>query len=73
MPNSLIPVLKWGGIALAVVFAIALVLASGSQPAADGNGAQDGAPTVLYWILLVIGVVAAIVGFAKGGRKSKAE
>lgn len=72
MPKSLIPVLKWGGIALAVIFAIALVFGSGSEPAA-GEAAQDGAPTGLYWVLLVIGVAAAIVGFVMGGRPTKSE
>ena len=48
MPNWLIPLLKWGGIALAVVFAIAVVYME---------------PMPLYWVLLVVGVVAAIAGF----------
>lgn len=51
-----------GGIAPALIFAIALIVASGPVHA----------PVALYWVLLTVGVVAAIVGFIlernRGGR-----
>ncbi len=71
MPNWLIPTLKWGGIAVAVVFAIALAVSGGPDAPAEGaeEAVASGAPVALYWILLVIGVVAAVAGFVLGGRQ----
>ena len=67
MPNWLIPALKWGGIVVAVVFAIALFQL---DTAAEGaEEAASTAPVVLYWVLLVVGVVGAVAGFVLGGRK----
>lgn len=63
MPNSLLLLLKWGGLVLAIVFAITLIWVGQRGP-----GAAD-APVVLYWVLLVIGVVAAIIGFVLGRRR----
>ena len=57
MPTWLVPLLKWGGIALAVVFAITLIWVRAAASAEGGASA----PTALYWI--VIGVVAAVAGF----------
>ena len=69
MPNWLIPTLKWGGMAVAVAFAIALFFVSG-QPAAEGAAeATSTAPVVLYWVLLVVGVIAAAAGFVLGGKQ----
>lgn len=71
MPNWLIPTLKWGGIAVAVAFAIALFVVPG-QPDAPAEGAADAAsaaPVVVYWVLLVVGVVAAVAGFVLGSRQ----
>jgi hypothetical protein len=65
MPTWLVPTLKWGGIALAVVAAIAILyvqfIAAPAPP--EGTAATDEAPTTLYWILLLVGVVAAVAGF----------
>ena len=36
---------------------------SGLSAAAPEGGADAGAPTGLYWVLLVIGAVAAIAGY----------
>ncbi len=49
MPDWLIPTLKWGGIVVAVVFAIALIVPG--QPVAPAEGAAEAAstaPVVLY-------------------------
>ncbi len=61
MPNWLTPALKWGGIALAVVFAIAVIYVRTTAPTPEGG--ETSAPMALYWLLLVVGVVAAIAGF----------
>ncbi len=71
MPNWLIPTLKWGGIVVAVAFAIALVVVSG-QPDTAAEGAEEvasTAPVALYWVLLGVGVIAAVAGFVLGGRQ----
>ncbi len=53
MPSWLTPVLQWGGLALAIVSAAALI---------------NAAPVTLYWVLLVIGVVGAVIGFVLDRR-----
>ncbi len=75
MPSWLTPVLQWGGLALAVVSAAALIYVLGVLvPAAEGEGTADQitAPVPVYWVLLVIGVVGAVVGFVLGRRKPTA-
>jgi hypothetical protein len=71
MPTWLVPTLKWGGIVLAIIAAIAIIyvryIAAG--PAPEAGAVPGEAPMALYWILLVIGVVAAIAGFALERRK----
>ncbi len=68
MPNWLIPALKWGGIALAVVFAITVIYMETLAPIPEGG--ETSAPVALYWVLLVVGVVAAIAGFVLDRRKA---
>ncbi len=70
MPSWLTPVLQWGGLALAVVSAAALIYVLGILvPAAEGEAAElIAAPVTLYWFLLVIGVVGAVVGFVLDRR-----
>ncbi len=70
MPNWLTPVLQWGGLALAVVSAAALIYVLGVLvPAAEGEAAEPiAAPVTLYWVLLVIGVVGAVIGFVLDRR-----
>jgi hypothetical protein len=72
MPSWLVPTLKWGGIVLAIISAIALIYVQMGAPAPAPETAEavSEAPTTLYWILLVIGVVAAIAGFVLERRKS---
>ncbi len=70
MTNWLIPTLKWGGIVVAVAFAIALFLAGQFDTAAEGaEEAASTAPVVLYWVLLVVGVIAAAAGFVLASRQ----
>ncbi len=71
MPKWLILVLQWGGLALAVLSAAALIYVLGILvPAAEGEGTADQitAPVPVYWVLLVIGVVGAVIGFVLGRR-----
>lgn len=67
MSNLLVAILKWGGIALAIAFAIALIVVESSAPAPEAG--ETAAPVALYWVLLVVGVVAAIAGFVIERRK----
>ncbi len=75
MPSWLILVLQWGGLALAVLSAAALIYVLGiMEPAADAEAAaeQVTAPVTMYWVLLVIGAVCAVGGFIMGRRKPTA-
>ncbi len=68
MPSWSVPVLQWGGFALAIVSAAALIYVLGiMEPAAEGE--QITAPVTVYWVLLVIGVAGAVGGFALARRK----
>ncbi len=75
MPSWLILVLQWGGLALAVLSAATLIYFLGipgiMEPAAGGEATaeQVTARVMMYWVLLVIGVVGAVVGFIMGRRK----
>ncbi len=74
MPKRLIELLKWGGVAVAVISAIALIFIDLLLPTPEAGAApgQITAPVPLYWGLLVVGVVAAIVGFVMERRKPAA-
>ncbi len=72
MPKWVIKLLEWGGIALAVIFAIALYIIETSTPVIDAATGETAAPIQLYWILVVVGIVAAIVGFVVERRKPAA-
>ncbi len=67
MPTWIIALLKWGGSALAVIGVVALVSVEWFLPApATGAASQPTvAPVTLYSVLLLaIGVIAAMLGFA---------
>ena len=68
MPTWLIPTLKWGGIVAAVASAIALIV-TGQFAAKGAEEAASTAPVVLYWVLLVVGVIAAVAGFVLASRQ----
>ncbi len=67
MSDKLITLLTWGGAAVAVVFAVALIWFY--VFARPPEGSETAAPVALYWALLVFGVVATIAGFAHDRRK----
>lgn len=71
MPNWLIAILKWGGLIVAVVFAAALVYVQQLMPEGGEAAAGASAPLTLYWGLLAVGVVAAIIGFVMDRRKGQ--
>ena len=65
MPKWLTLYLGWGGLALAIASAIALIYVTQFAPAPEA-GAEPSpttAPVILYWVLLAVGIVAAIIGF----------
>jgi hypothetical protein len=70
MPSWLVLTLKWGGIALAIIAVIAIIyvqfIAALAPP--EATAATDEAPMTLYWIMLLVGVAAAIAGFVIGRR-----
>ncbi len=71
MPDWLIPTLKWGGIVVAVVFAIALIVpGQPDTPAEAAAEAASTAPVVLYWVLFAVGVIAAVIGFVLASRQT---
>ncbi len=70
MPSWLLLILRWGGVALAVVSAVALIYVELLAPTPEALAAPSAAPVILYWVLLVIGAAAAIVGFAVGKPKT---
>jgi hypothetical protein len=71
MPTWLVPTLKWGGIALAIISAIAIIYVQyiAAAPTPEAGAATDEAPVTLYWVLLVVGIVATIAGFTMDRRK----
>jgi hypothetical protein len=72
MPTWLVPTLKWGGIVLAIIAAVAILYVRfiAATPAPEAGAPSGGAPMALYWILFAIGVVAAIAGFVLERRKT---
>ncbi len=74
MPKWLIQLLIWGGGVVAVISAIALISIEMLLPTPEAGAASEQitAPVPIYWVLLVVGVVAAIVGFVVERRKPAA-
>ncbi len=57
-------VLRWGGALLAVVFAATLIFVYFVVDRPEGETPTN-AQQIIYWVLLVVGVAAAGVGFRK--------
>jgi hypothetical protein len=72
MPTWLVPTLKWGGTVLVIIAAVAIIYVRffAAAPAPEAGAPPDGAPMALYWILLLIGVVAAVAAFVLERRKT---
>ncbi len=65
MPAWIIALLKWGGSAMAVIGVVALGYVEWSLPAPGAAPQPTAAPVTLYFALLIIGAIAAIVGFTQ--------
>ncbi len=63
MPRWLILVLRWGGTALAVVAAAALIYVELLMPTAEEAPVETMTPVTFYWVLLVVGAIMAVIGF----------
>ena len=72
LPNWLALVLRWGGLALAVLMAATLIVLRvlTKAPEVGAMPEPSAAPEWLYWVLLVVGIAAAAVGFGVGRRKA---
>jgi mannose/fructose/N-acetylgalactosamine-specific phosphotransferase system component IIC len=72
LPTWLTPVLRWGGLALAVLMAAILIVVKflTKAPEAGAMPELSAAPEWLYWVLVVVGVIAAAVGFSVAQRKT---
>ncbi len=72
MPKWLIAALSWGGAALAVLSAAALILGKVMAPAPTAGAMPEpsAAPVAFYWIALFVGIVASAIGFVVGRRKN---
>ena len=70
MPTWLVPTLKWGGIGLAIIAAIAILYVQfiAAAPAPEATAATDEAPMTLYWISASGRRRGAIAGFVIGRR-----
>ena len=65
LPNWLMPALRWGGLALALVMAVTLVYLKMLAPTPEAGAMPEptAAPLALYWVLLLVGVIAAAIAF----------
>jgi len=72
LPNWLTLVLRWGGLALAVLMAAILIAARvmTRAPEAGAMPEPSAVPNWVYWVLLAVGVVAAAIGFTAQQRKT---
>ena len=76
MPKWLFLLLRWGGPALVVFFAIPLFIIGPMGPHMGTPGASQepavttDAPLFLYWIFVLIGFVAAFVGWIVADPRS---
>ncbi len=64
MSNWQVLVLRWGGLLLAVIFALTLIYVYFVVDRLEGETPTN-AQQIIYWVLLGVGVVAAGVGFRK--------
>ena len=71
MPTWLVPTLKRGGIVLVIIAAVAIIYVRffAVAPAPEAGAPSGGAPMALYWILFLIGVVAAVAAYVLERRK----
>lgn len=68
MPGWLTGVLKWGGIALTILMATALVYLEIFPRTSEDEASA--APVMRYWVMLVVGLAAAVIGVVVDRRKA---
>ena len=64
MSNWQVLALRWGGLLLAVIFAVTLIYVYFVVDRPEGETPTN-AQQIIYWVLLVVGAVVAVVGFRK--------
>ena len=64
MPGWLPALLKWGGIVVAIVSVIAAVYVEVVLPPPEGGWTVADMPMTLFVVLIVVGLVAAIIGWS---------
>ncbi len=72
MSNWQVLALRWGGVFLAVIFGLGLILVYFVFETPEGE-ASSSAPQIVYWILLIIGVAGAVAGFVVKPKKGVQE
>ncbi len=64
MSNWQVLALRWGGLLVAVIFAVTLIYVYFVVDRLEGETLSN-AQQIIYWVLLAVGVVAAGVGFSR--------
>ncbi len=72
MPTRLVATLKWGGLAITSLAVVTLLYVWLLLPAPEdaAPAGQGTSPFTRYWVLLAVGLVAMVVGFAAERVKS---
>ncbi len=66
MPGWLTALLKWGGTVVAIVSVIVAVYVEVVLPPPEGGWTVADMPMTLFVVLIVVGSVAAIIGWSSG-------
>jgi hypothetical protein len=71
MPSWVVPTLKWGGVVLATVSAIALIYVQfiAAAPAPETEVAPNQTLVTLCWVFLVTGIVVTIAAIVVEQRQ----
>ncbi len=64
MPGWVTNVLKWGGSLVTIISAIAAVYVEVAMPQPEGGWTVANMPMTLFVVLIVVGLVAAIIGWS---------
>ncbi len=70
MPGWLTGLLKWGGTVVAIVSVIAAVYVEVVMPKPEGGWTVANMPMTLFVVFIVVGLVAAIIGWSSGSGSS---
>ncbi len=64
MPGWVTNVLKWGGSLVTIISVIAAVYVEVVMPQPEGGWTVANMPMMLFVVLIVVGLVAAIIGWS---------